>query len=132
MKKKKKHIGKVQGFALLYGRSSRAIRIVNGEEVGRVVSQHRSTKKNNGTEKQVQKKHVNGGKVGIVENQQRSYKKNGITEKQVRKKHVMDENTQRRLDRLQDPLDMMSRYARAQKYEAAKGTEQYEYGLSDW
>ena len=89
-------MGKVQGFALLYGCSSRAIRIVNGEEVGRVANYHCSTKKKSGMEKQ------------------------------VRKKYVMDENTQKRLDRLQDPLDVMSRYARAQKYESAKETEQYE------
>jgi len=38
----------------------------------------------------------------------------------------------RRLDNLQDPLDMMSRHARAQKFEAANSTERYEYGLSDW
>ena len=132
MKKKKKHIGKVQGFALLYGRSSRAIRIVNGEEVGRVVNQKSSAKKKSGAEKQVQKKHTNGGKAGVVDNQRRSYQKNGGKEKQMRKKYVMDENIQKRIDRLQDPLDMMSRYARTQKYEAAKETEQYEYGLSDW
>ena len=44
----------------------------------------------------------------------------------------MSEETKRRLDNLQDPLDMMSRHARAQKYEAANSTERYEYGLSDW
>ena len=33
-KKKKKGTGKVQGFAMLYGRSSKAIRIPNGEQVG--------------------------------------------------------------------------------------------------
>ena len=35
MKRKKNRIGKVQGHALLYGRSSKAIRIVFGEVVGK-------------------------------------------------------------------------------------------------
>lgn len=100
--RRKSRKGSVQGHALLYGRSSKAIRIVNGEMVGTVVNQPRYSKKTNETEKVVQKK------------------------------YTMDEETKRRLDKLKDPLDMMSKYTRAQKYEAAKGTEQYEYGLSDW
>lgn len=100
--RRKSRKGSVQGHALLYGRSSKAIRIVNGERVGTFVSQPRYSKK--------------------------TYE----TEKVVPKKYKMDEETKRRLDKLKDPLDMMSKYTRAQKYEATKGTEQYEYGLSDW
>lgn len=44
----------------------------------------------------------------------------------------MGEDAKRRLDKLKDPLEMMSKYSRAQKYEAAESTEKYEYGLSDW
>ena len=100
--RRKTRKGSVQGHALLYGRSSKAIRIVNGEKVGTVVNQHRPPKKTN------------------------------EPERVVLKKYKMDEETKRRLDRLQDPLDMMSRHARAQKYEAAESKEKYEYGLSDW
>lgn len=100
--RRKTRKGSVQGHALLYGRSSKAIRIVNGKDVGIVEKQHRPPMKTNETERVVQK----------------NYK--------------MDENTARKLDRLKDPLDMMSKHARAQKYEAAKSTEKYEYGLSDW
>lgn len=107
MKQRKKHRG-VQGHALLYGRSSRAIRIVNGEKIGIVEQKHSPPKKNRRT--------------AIVVN----------PEKQVAKNYKMDEDTKRRLDRLKDPLDMMSRSARAQKYEAAKSSDKYEYGLSDW
>lgn len=101
MKQRKKHKG-VQGHALLYGRSSKAIRIVNGEQVGIATNQHRPPKKTNETKRVVQKK------------------------------YKMNEDTKRRLDRLKDPLDMMNRFARAQKYEMAESTEKYEYGLSDW
>ena len=132
MKKKKKRIGKVQGFALLYGRSSRAIRIVNGEEVGKVVNQHHSAKKKTGADNQMRKKSLNGAKVSAVDTLRRSSKNNSRAEKQKQKNYKMDEETKRRIDRLQDPLDMMSRNARAQKYEATNSTEKYEYGLSDW
>lgn len=100
--RRKTRKGSVQGHALLYGRSSKAIRIVNGETVGVVAKQHRPPKKTNETERVVQKK------------------------------YKMNEDTKRRLDRLKDPLDMMNRFARAQKYEATESTEKYEYGLSDW
>lgn len=100
--RRKSHKGSVQGHALLYGRSSKAIRIVNGEKVGTVVTQHRPPKKIKETE--------------IV----------------VQKKYEMGEDAKRRLDKLKDPLEMLSKYSRAQKYEAAESTEKYEYGLSDW
>lgn len=130
---KKKRIGKVQGFALLYGRSSRAVRIVNGEEVGGVVKQHHPTnRKRGGRDKQVEKKPMIGAKVNAVDNLHRSAKNNSRSEKQVQKKYKMDESIERKLDSLQDPLDMMSRHARTQKYEEANSTEKYEYGLSDW
>jgi len=112
MKRKKRHIGDVQGHALLYGRSSRAIRIVNGVEVGKVDNQRHSPKKLVVSKKQTPK--VQAQKV------------------QVHKKHQMDEKTKMKLDNLQDPLEMMSKYKRAQKYEAKKSNEEYEYGLSDW
>ena len=44
----------------------------------------------------------------------------------------MSEDAKRKLDHLGDPLTMISRFERAQKYEAANQTEKYEYGLSDW
>lgn len=44
----------------------------------------------------------------------------------------MSEGIERKLESLKDPLDMMSRHARALKYEAVNSTEKYEYGLSDW
>lgn len=94
--------GSVQGYALLYGLSSKAIRIVNGEKVDVVATQHRSPKR---------------------------------TTEPIRvesKRYKMDEETKRRLDSLQDPLDIMSRHSRAQKYEATKSSKKYEYGLSDW
>ena len=100
--RRKSRKGSVQGYALLYGRSSKAIRIVNGEKVEETEHRHRPPKR--ATE----------------------------PERVVQKRYRMDEETKRRLDRLKDPLDMMSRHARAQKYEATKSTEKYEYGLSDW
>ncbi len=106
--RRKAHKGSVQGHALLYGRSSKAIRIVNGEVVGKVEHKHHPPKINRRTT--------------IATS----------SEKQVQKKYRMDENTKRKLDRLQDPLDMINRSARAQKYEAVNSTEKYEYGLSDW
>ena len=44
----------------------------------------------------------------------------------------MSESIQKKLDNLGDPLAMITRFERAQKYEAANQTEKYEYGLSDW
>lgn len=107
MKRKKKNkIGKVQGFALLYGRSSKAIRIVNGEIVGKA-------------DKIIHYSKNIGGKK---------------TETKIiaPKRHQISEDAKRKLDKLQDPLEMLSRSSRAQKYEAANSTEKYEYGLSDW
>jgi hypothetical protein len=101
MKCKKKHRG-VQGHALLYGRSSRAIRIVNGGNNVEVDKQHRSSHK-----------YISPPKL-------------------VQKKYKMDERTERKLDSLKDPLDIMSRSERAQKYESAESADKYEYGLSDW
>lgn len=101
-KKKKSRIGNVQGHALLYGRSSRAIRIVSGEQVGKVEKQHRPPKKKN------------------------------VVVKPSQKKYKMSEEAKRILDNLRDPLDIMSRNARTQKYEAVKSREDFEYGLSDW
>jgi len=117
-KKKKKSTGKVQGYAMLYGRSSKAIRIPNGEQVG-----------NSGTV------HViNGGRVRsvYVEKPRIVTKSSGTVKPAQVKKHTMSDEAKRKLDRLQDPLDMMNRHERAQKYEAAKSSEKYEYGLSDW
>lgn len=110
MKRKKKNSGAVQGHALLYGRSSRAIRIVNGVEIGKVNNQQRSSKKQCVNKKQTQQ----------------------VQQVQVRKNYKMDKNIEKKLDNLQDPLAKMSKYTRAQKYEAAKSSEEYEYGLSDW
>ena len=110
-KKKKKHIWEVQAHSLLYGRSSRAIRIVNGEIVGRADKQKHTPKKGSGAVKSVQKV-------------QKAPK--------APKKYVMSEDAKRKLDHLGDPLAMISRFERAQKYEAANQTEKYEYGLSDW
>ena len=108
---KKKHIWEVQAHSLLYGRSSRPIRIVNGEIVGRTDKQKHSPKKYSGAVKSVQKA-------------QKAPK--------APKKYVMSEDAKRKLDHLGDPLAMISRFERAQKYEAANQTEKYEYGLSDW
>lgn len=105
-RKKKKNGGKVQGFALLYGRSSRAIRIINGEKVGRDDHQIHSSKSNCGRKNK--------------------------TKELVQKRYQMSEETKRTLDNLQDPIKMISRFTRAQKYEAANSNEKYEYGLSDW
>ena len=113
-RKKKKHIGTVQGYALLYGRSSRAIRIVNGEIVGRADKQNHSLKKYSGTVKSVQKVQ----KIGKAQ--------------KTPKRYVMSEGIQKKLDNLGDPLAMMTRFERAQKYEAANSNEKYEYGISDW
>lgn len=101
MKRGKRHRG-VQGHALLYGRSSKAIRIVRGQKVEEVVVRHRPPKNI------------------------------GEAKKQVVKNYKMDDETKKRIDRLKDPLDMMSRHTRAQKYEASNSTEKYEYGISDW
>lgn len=118
-RKKKKNSGAVQGHALLYGRSSRAIRIVHGEIVGRGDDKSRSFKKKSGPEK-------------LAVNNNLPSKKNSRKEKFVQKNYKMDEATKRKLDNLQDPLTLMSRFSRAQKYEASNSTEKYEYGLSDW
>ena len=112
-RKKKENIWYIQSHSLLYGRSSRAIRIVNGEIVG----VGRAEKKNHSSK-------IKGGIVKSVQKAQKVQK--------GQKKYVMDENTQRRLDNLKDPLEIMSRFERAQKYEIAESTEKYEYGLSDW
>jgi len=117
-KKKKKGTGKVQGFAMLYGRSSKAIRIVNGEQTGSTGTVHV----------------INGGRVRsvYVERPRIVTKSSGTVKPAQVKKYTMSDEAKRKLDRLQDPLDMMNRNARAQKYEAAKSDEKYEYGLSDW
>lgn len=113
-KKKKKHIWEVQAHALLYGRSSRAIRIVNGEIVG-------------GASKQKHSPSV------VVKSVKRAPKtQNAPMTPKAPKKYVMSESIQKKLDNLGDPLAMMTRYERAQKYEAANQDEKYEYGLSDW
>ena len=104
-KKKKKHVGAVQGYALLYGRSSRAIRIVNGEIVGRADKQNHSPKKYSGTVKSVQK----------VQNIEKARK--------TPKRYVMSEDTKRKLDNLQDPLAMISRFERAQKLLPLRGVK---------
>ncbi len=101
-RKKRKNGGSVQGHALLYGRSSRPILIVNGK------------------------------KVEAVEKQKSSSKRKCRAKKKVRKKHRISDDIIQKLEKLPDPLDMMGKYARAQKYEAAKSSEKYEYGLSDW
>ena len=120
MKKKKKHIGAVQGFALLYGRSSRAIRIYNGEIVG-------------GANKQ---KHSPSVVVKYVKRAPKTQNAPlaplASKTPKASKKYVMSENIQKKLDNLGDPLAMMTRYERVQKYEAANQDEKYEYGLSDW
>lgn len=113
-RKKKKHIWEVQAHALLYGRSSRAIRIVHGEIVGGADKQKHSPKKYSGTVKSVQKVQ----KIGKAQ--------------KTPKRYVMSEGIQKKLDNLGDPLAMMTRFERAQKYEAANSNEKYEYGLSDW
>ena len=113
-KKKKKHIWEVQAHSLLYGRSSRAIRIVNGEIVGKADKQKHPPKKFSGAVKSVQK----------VQKTQKTQK--------TPKKYVMSEAIQKKLDNLGDPLAMISRFERAQKYETANSGEKYEYGLSDW
>ena len=115
--KQKKSIGNVNGYALLYGHSSRAIRIVNGERVGST----RTTRINN----EGKSRSADRQKTRIVT------KVSGI-EKTVQKKYKISDETKRKLDRLQDPLEIMNRTARIQKYEAANSTEKYEYGLSDW
>ena len=122
-KKKKKGIGKVQGYALLYGRSSKAIRIVNGERVGMGDDKKRGPRA---------VRIVSGKVERSVEKKPRLPKIKSVVVKQVQKKYRMSEEAKKRLDNLQDPLDMMSRNARTQKYEAAKSKEEYEYGLSDW
>lgn len=37
-----------------------------------------------------------------------------------------------KLDKLKDPLTIIDRSTRTQKYEAVNSSEKYEYGLSDW
>lgn len=118
-RKTKKHSGSVQGHALLYGRSSKAIRIVHGEIV-------RSAKKKDHDCKTYSEI------LGRVEKKNHSSKKNSGLEKKVQRKYVMNEDTKKKIDKLKDPLTLISRDARSQKYEAAKSTEKYEYGLSDW
>ena len=113
-RKKKKQYGAVQGHALLYGRSSRAIRIVYGEMVG-------------GVEK---KKHSSIKIVGTAKSVRKTPKMKKLPE--TPKKYVMSENVQKKLDELGDPLAKISRYERAQKYDATNSSEKYEYGLSDW
>jgi hypothetical protein len=117
MKQRKKHKG-AQWRALLYGRSSRAIRIVNGEKVGSNAGAVRTV--NDGKSRSVnkQKPHIVTKASGTVKPEQ--------------KKHQMSEEAKKKLDKLQDPLEMLNRTARTQKYEAAKSSEKYEYGLSDW
>lgn len=136
-KKKKKHIGAVQGFALLYGRSSRAIRIYNGEIVGRADKQKHSPKKNSVVVKSVKRapKTQNAPMAPMASNT--PVPKTPMPSKvpktsKAPKKYVMSESIQKKLDNLGDPLAMMTRYERAQKYEAANQDEKYEYGLSDW
>lgn len=105
-RKTKRHNGATQGHALLYGRSSKAIRVVNGEIVGKA-------DKNNYYSK--------------------SYsKKKSETMKLTPKRNQISEDAKKKLDSLQDPLDMINRFSRAQKYDAANSSEKYEYGLSDW
>ena len=125
-KKKKRHVGAVQGFALLYGRSSRAIRIVNGEIVGGANKQKHSPS--------VVVKSVK--RAPKTQNAPTAPKtpKAPMASKTLKapKKYIMSESIQKKLDNLGDPLAMMTRYDRAQKYEAANQDEKYEYGLSDW
>ena len=118
MKQKKKKKGIVQGFAMLYGRSSKAIRIPNGGQAGSTGTVHV----------------INGGRARsvYVEKPRIVTKASGTVKPAQVKKYTMSDEAKRKLDRLQDPLDMMNRTARAQKYEAAKSDEKYEYGLSDW
>lgn len=134
-KKKKKHIWEVQAHALLYGRSSRAIRIVNGEIVGGANKQKhspsvvvkyvkRAPKTQNAPNTQNASKTQNVPKAPIASKSSKAPK--------APKKYVMSESLQKKLDILGDPLAMMTRYERAQKYEAANQDEKYEYGLSDW
>ena len=113
-KKKKKNIWEVQAHSFLYGRSSKAIRIVHGEIVGRADKQKHTPKKFSGA-------------VTSVQKAQKAPKA-----PKAPKKYVMSEDAKRKLDHLGDPLTMISRFERAQKYEAANQTEKYEYGLSDW
>lgn len=125
-KKKKKHIWEVQAHALLYGRSSRAIRIVNGEIVGGASKQKHSPS--------VVVKSVK--RAPKTQNAPMTPKapKAPMASKTLKapKKYIMSESIQKKLDNLGDPLAMMTRYERAQKYEAANQEEKYEYGLSDW
>ena len=103
---------------MLYGRSSKAIRIVNGEQTGSTGTVHV----------------INGGRVRsvYVEKPRIVTKVSGTAKPAQVKKYTMSDEAKRKLDRLQDPLDMMNRHERAQRYEAAKSSEKYEYGLSDW
>ena len=100
-KKKKKGIGNVNGYALLYGRSSKAIRIVNGENVGStgggciiIGRKLRST---------------DGQKPHIV------IKASGTVKPAKVKKYTMSDEAKKKIDRLQDPLDMMNRHERAHR-----------------
>ena len=120
-KKKKKGLGNVNGYALLYGRSSKAIRIVNGERVGMVDDKKRNSKA---------VRIVNGGGIGNM--RIRSTSNTSRAAKPALTKYKISDEAKKKLDRLQDPLEMMNRTARAQKYEATKSAERYEYGLSDW
>ena len=118
-RKKKKKSGFVQGHALLYGRSSRAIRIVNGEIVGRVDDKKRPSKKNNSL-------------VKSTDNINHTSPQNSRKGKRAQKKYKMNKATINKLEKLQDPLSLISSFSRMQKYEASNSTEKYEYGLSDW
>lgn len=108
MKRKKNGIGKVQGHALLYGRTSKAIRIVFGEVVGKKEDRNDRIRRTFSKIKQTK------------------------TKKQEPKRRKISDDTIKKLDTLKDPLEMMSKFDRTQKYDAAKSNEKYEYGLSDW
>ena len=127
-RKKKKHIWEVQAHALLYGRSSRAIRIVHGEIVGGADKQKHSPK-NSVVVKSVKR-------APKTQNAPTAPKtpKAPMASKTLKapKKYIMSASIQKKLDNLGDPLAMMTRYERAQKYEAANQDEKYEYGISDW
>lgn len=114
--RRKSRKGYVQGHALLYGRSSKAIRIVFGEVVG---------KKEDRNEK------IRRAFPKIKQTKKQAPKKQEL-KRQAPKKHKITEDTIKKLETLKDPLEMMSKYSRAQKYEASQSDDKYEYGLSDW
>ena len=94
--KKKKRKGVVNGYALLYGQSSRAIRIVHGEIVGRVKKKEQPSGRHY--------KMVSG-----TQKTKRIAKNNVCSPNPVQKKYRMDEDTKKRIDNLQDTLEMLSR-----------------------